>query len=292
MRELMRRHPRIRWTHLFDPVVFTRETANSEELVALVTDARERYQAETGLHLHMYRSFLAHCEVPFRDSPTVDGVDPWSDPDPTGYAVPMTAYMESEMRRMLDGAAALFQEHGLGRPQTFCPGYYASNNALQKALAETGFTVSASAFPVGSDLGNGYPAAWRALSGWDASIDAMTVPYRISTTTLLPGGRPPFHPALDGPLLEIPQTGKIDWMMDRQAMIRLVDRHLERARSGQPSVVAFAIHVNSAARYWDRFDLLFDGIRERARSSGVEVRFLTASRFRRDWLNLMRPTEP
>ena len=292
LRELTRRHPQVKWTHLFNPVAFTQPVAELNRLVAFVKDARDRQGAEIGLHLHMHRSFLDHCGISFRPTPTVHGANPESDVDPTGYAVPMTHYGPLELRGMLERSIALFLSNGLGRPQTFCAGYYAANNALQASLAASGFSVSAAAFPLGSVLGKNFPPAWHVLAGWNTSVDGMTLPYPVSTSSILPGGPPPYHQALDGPLLEIPQTGKIDWMMNRAEMITLFERHLDRARGGERTVVSFSLHENSAARDWDKFDAFFRAVEERSRNAGVAVLYVTAQELRSQWSIRPEPVGP
>ena len=115
---------------------------------------------------------------------------------------------------LLDFTKKAFRERNLGQPKTFCAGFYATSLDLQQEIASHGYTTSAAAFPPGTQFGSKYAPSWHKLSGWDASVTYKSRPYRISQKSILPGSQAPFIIAVDGlPLVEVPQTCKIDWML-------------------------------------------------------------------------------
>ncbi len=285
LRSLTNRHPQMRWTHLYNPAAYTQPTPLREAMEAFVLESKGRHGAEIGVHLHMHASFVRAAGVEFRDRPSLTASRVAGSRDETGYAVPMTAYKRHEMRAMLDWTIAKFEERKLGRPRSFCAGFYATSLPLQESLVAKGFGVSAAAFPTGDRFGRKYAPAWESLSGWDETVRHTTRPYRVSTRTILPGGPEPFLQGEAGPLLEVPQTCKIDWMVSLEDMKAVFRDHLELAQAGVPAAICLAIHEENAADHEAKYDdmLSFVDTQTRVRS-GVRVRYATLSELRAQWL--------
>jgi hypothetical protein len=273
-------HPRVRWTHFFNPVIYTQTTVLRDDIVEFICKAHTQSGAEIALHLHMYKSLLNAAGVAFQAEPSVNSRMVVGSRDATGYSVPMSRYSPAEIHTLLQFSIGTFEKVKLQRPTTFCAGYYTTSLDLQKEIAASGFTASAAAFPPGKEIGDAYPPSWRELAGWDESVTINSRPYRVSQNSILPTGEAPYILANDGqPLVEIPQTGKIDWMVTSDDMRVIFKKHLSMAESGQPTAVCLAIHDMYAKKNFAKFDEVLGFIDEIA-ENGVPVRYATVSEVR------------
>ena len=288
LQRLSVQHPTVHWTHLYNPVAYTQETPLREAMERFV----KRQQAdggEVGVHVHMYRSLVEAAGVPFRQHPSVSAREVEGSHDESGYCVPTTAYAEDEIAAILNYTVRVFSERSLGRPQTFCAGFYTTSVPLQRQVAKHQFTVSAAAFPQRTTIGKEYAPAWQILVGWEGRISHLTRPYWISATTILPEGGAPFLTNKKGRLLEVPQTCKIDWMVSADEMQRIFGEHYQIAKEGTPTAVCLAIHETSASEQEQKFHQVLTHIEERAKTGdGVAVRFVTCSELRGEWLSLTK----
>ena len=194
---------------------------------------------------------------------------------------------------MLEFTRKTFQRRGLGSPKTFCAGFYATNLDLQKEIAARGYTTNAAAFPPGTEFGSKYAPTWHELSGWRESVTFRTPPYRVSQQSILPTGRAPFITVADGrPLVEIPQTCKIDWMVSAEDMKVIFKQHLAIAGEGKPTAVCLAIHETNGEEHFSKYDEVLSYIDNHIRTHGKpRVRYVTASELRSEFLGLWRRAE-
>jgi len=290
LRELTRRHPDIKWTHLYNPVAYSQPTPLRDGMEQVMKEMHDRHGAEIGLHLHMYRSLVEAAGVGFRDSPSLDAEKVEGSRDPSGYAVPMSAYTPDELRALLAWSLRTFETRALPRPRTFCAGFYATSTALQSALASLDFTSSAAAFPAGTEHGREYAPSWRQLAGWDQAIHHFTLPYPVSRDSILPDKGPPYLENSSGLFLEIPQTCKIDWMLDTRQLLVIVQQHLDLANKGRTTAICLALHETSAAEHLDKFDAALTLLdRHRAIPNAPSVQYVTASELRLAFLKQFPP---
>jgi len=98
--------------------------------------------AEVALHLHAWTDFVRDAGVAPRTAPSWAGRG-------DGYDVPLTAFDESETRKLVDRALALMAQHGMPRPTSFRGGGLFASAANLRAVAAAGFTVDASATNAG-----------------------------------------------------------------------------------------------------------------------------------------------
>jgi len=290
-RELSLRHPRMKWTHLYNPAAYTYDTPLLDEIEAYLVEARDVYGAEIGVHLHMYLNFLIEADVEFHD---VRGFLSDNPPDcpggPYGYSASMADYPRSEIQKMLQTSIDLYAVHGFERPTTFCAGFYGASTDLQATLVEEGFTVSAAAFPPGSEYGGWYGECWDIVSGWgDGTLTHWTPPYLVSTDTIMPDGAPPFLLTEDGPLIEIPQNCKNESKMSLGDMIEVYLGHYAIALAGRPTAVCMELHDISAGNYWVTYDSVLSYIEEHSDGGDVPVVFATASEVREALLPALIP---
>ena len=288
LRNLTKNHPKMRWTHLYNPVTYTTPTPLREQMEAYVKESRDEHGAEIGVHLHMYRTFVESAGVEYRIRPSVSAKQARGSSDPSGYSVPMSAYSGDEISKMLEFTRAKFSKQGLGVPKTFCAGFYATSLELQKRIVADGYTASAAAFPPGSEIGAQYAPSWHELSGWDKSVSVRSTPYRVAQKTILPTGSAPFMNAVDGqPFVEIPQNAKIDWMVSAGDMKRIIGFHVEKAKAGQSTAVCLAIHEGSAHEHFKKYDEVLDHVDRLIRENkAVTLRYATVSAVRDQFLRL------
>lgn len=288
LEKLTRLHPKMRWTHLYNPVAYTQETPLREAMERFVKQTRDHHGAEIGTHLHMYRSLLAAAGVTFVADPSVTAQQVEGSRDDSGYAVPITRYSREEIGRLLEHTRKIYQERGLGQPKTFCAGFYATSLDLQNMIAAHGYTTSAAAFPTQTVYGAQYAPSWHALSGWNASVTYKSRPYRISQTSILPGHDAPFINAIDKqPLVEIPQTCKIDWMVSAEEMKLIFKEHLAIARQGTTTAICLAIHETSSEANFEKFHQVLRYIDEHIHSgSQPQVKYITTAELRARILEL------
>ncbi len=258
LRNLSIRHPKMKWTHLYNPVVYTQTSPYLAEIEDYIFESRDVYGAEIGLHLHMFKSFVEAAGVSFRDSPSLNGDNvPGCGSDTGGYSVPFTAYTSEEIGTMIDFSIAKFGSRGLDRPRTFCAGYWATSITSQTVVSEKGFTVSKSALPPGTEYGSSDMTSlcWLMYSGWgDETVTHTTSPYMISSSSILPAGGPPYLWTDEGPMLEFPQNCKVGWMIPTQGLKDIFLDNYNLATPNEPKVIDLVLHDSTAVSQYAKFD--------------------------------------
>ncbi len=168
-------------TVMWNPRVWTTTQVSTERADAMLawTKGRGAKGDEIALHLHAWTDFVRDAGVAPRTAPNWAGRT-------DGYDVPLTAFDESETRKLLDRALALMSTHGLAKPTSFRGGGLFANAANLRSVAAAGFSVDASATPAGT--------FGRLSLPWTLAKDAQ--PYRPSSTDANAAG--------DLPLLEVP----------------------------------------------------------------------------------------
>ena len=278
-------HPKMRWTHLYNPVAYTQDTPLRAKMEMYVKQSRDEHGAEIGVHLHMYESLLDAAGVEFIRQPSLNAKTVDGSSDPSGYAVPMTRYSRAEITRLLEFTQRVFHRQKLGTPRTFCAGFYATSLQLQLEIAAHGYLTSAAAFPPGTEFGAQYAPSWHKLSGWSSIVTYKTTPYRVSRRSILPNGSPPFIAVGDGrDLVEIPQTCKIDWMVSAEDMKAIFRHHLAVATDGKPTAICFAIHETSGNEHFSKYDEVLSDVDQYAIGSKPRVRYVTTTELRTEFL--------
>ena len=120
--------------------------------------------------------------------------------------------------------------------------------------------------------------------------------YKISEETILPIGTAPYIKAKDGkPLIEFPQTCKIDWMVSVEHMKTIFREHLKFCKQGQMSAVCLAIHENNAAQHLEKYDTVLNYIDEQILSNaekGIRIEYSTLSAIRDNFFESKANLEP
>jgi hypothetical protein len=172
---------KIPMTVMWNPRVWTTAQVSPGRADAMLawTKARAGKGDEVALHLHAWTDYVRDAGVAPRTAPNWAGRS-------DGYDVPLTAFNESETRKLLDRGLELMSAHGMAKPTSFRGGGLFGNAANLRAIAAAGFSVDASGTPAGS--------FGRLPLPWTLAKDAQ--PYRPSSTDANASG--------ELPLLEVP----------------------------------------------------------------------------------------
>ena len=117
-------------TIMWNPRVWTTGdvTAFSADAMLAWTKGRAAKGDEVALHLHAWTDFVRTAGVTPRTAPNWAGRS-------DGYDVPLTAFDETETRKLLDLALRLMNDHGMTKPTSFRGGGLFANAANLRAVA-------------------------------------------------------------------------------------------------------------------------------------------------------------
>jgi hypothetical protein len=187
-------------TIMWNPRVWTTTDVSAERAQVMqqwTMNIANAGNGEIALHLHAWTDFVRAAGVAPRTAPNWGGRS-------DGYDVPLTAFDETETKKLIDHALRLMAEHGMPRPTTFRAGGLFANAANLRAVAAAGFTVDTSATPAG---GFG-----RLVLPWTLKPDAQ--PYRPSAIDANEVG--------DLPLLEVPNIGGNTYALDTRTIAPVI----------------------------------------------------------------------
>lgn len=199
--ELHDLHPELVITHLMGPYTFTDPAvpqARRDEIVSWVTDQRDMYGDEIGLHVHPRCTFVEAAGLPCLTQPSVA----YPQGDVTGYTVRLGAYTRDEWNTMFAKADEIWASVGFGKPVAFRAGAWTLETHVAQALADSGFVVDSS------------PVNWAYMEEWEGSdlltwnqqqwgpINDTSQPYFPTEDSILPGGS-----GAQIPLLLAPDNG-------------------------------------------------------------------------------------
>lgn len=213
----------IRGTIMWNSRAWTTPQVAPERADAMVawTRARAAKGDEVALHVHAWTDFVRDAGVTPRTAPNWSGRS-------DGYDVPLTAFDESETRKLIDRAVELMTAHGLPRPTSFRAGGLFANAANLRAISAAGFTVDSSAAPAG---GFG-----RLPLPWTLAKDAQ--PYRPSRDDANATG--------DLPLLEAPNIAGNTYALTVNTIQPTIRDDLAMlAPAGQPATARRALTLVS-----------------------------------------------
>jgi hypothetical protein len=196
-----------------------------------------------GLHIHGWKSLFEKSGVEFRSSPTFWGTGSVAlpCPDDCGHEVPISAYSESELRKVVRTSLDVLERQGFGRPTTFRAGGWLATPTVQNAIRAEGLTTDSSAVPaqfLQPRLGSKPLYAWvREL--WP-QLTPTTQPFVLHTT--------------QGDLKELPDNGALADYMSADQMIAVFRQGMAYADAhpGQSALVHIGFHQETAAQYLPR----------------------------------------
>ena len=222
---LHRDHPEMRITHFWAPYTYTDPNVTPDrqtELDTWITQQHATFGDEIGLHIHPYCTFVEHAGLTcITDRSTV-----YPGGDPTGYTIEVAAYGRTNFGVLLQDAAGIFAQHGLGKPRTFRAGGWTADLSTFQALVDNDFIADTSALNwarieewKGKELYDWTMAHW-------APIDDTSQPYYPSDTDVLAHGTMP--------MLEVPDNGVMIDYVTQQEIDGIFDANWDGAPFATP----------------------------------------------------------
>lgn len=145
MKAFRKDYPEIPIQHFLNAAYFTKKDADPKVLVENIRSVLKADDLQ-GLHIHAWRSLITASGVEFRKEPAFRGpLDLEKCTPDCGHDVNLTAYSESEMRRVIRFSLDTLTKQGFDRATTFRAGAWQSDKKVFRALVAEGITQDASA---------------------------------------------------------------------------------------------------------------------------------------------------
>lgn len=237
IKDFRQRFPSIPLIQFFNPAYLTR-SSHDPETVAEIMKSTTRPNDITALHLHGWKSLIESAGVAFRSAPTIWGhrLDPRLCRDDCGGEVPISAYTQKEITRIIDHSCGLLETYNLGRPEGFLAGAWMASHAVFEALAENQIWYDFSLVPASTlapDL-EAFPVYSWIRKLWDQS-SPLVQPKKIYTSQGW-----------------IHEMGNNAATMDYQSttdLLELFRAHVQRANaSGKTQFVHISFYQETAAK--------------------------------------------
>ncbi|HEY5926923.1 MAG TPA: hypothetical protein VIV11_34790 [Kofleriaceae bacterium] len=228
-------HPGLVMTHFWPPYTYTDPMLaepRREELNNWIKKQRDTHKDEIGLHIHPYCHFVeAAGQTCITDQSTV------YTSDTSGYTIKLSAYARQPMGALLQHAATIFNQRGLGTPRTFRAGGWTADLQTLLALADNGYVADTSALNwmhieewLGKEL-----YTWN-MTHW-GPINDTSQPYYPSLTDPLTSS-----PGNNIAMLEVPDNGvMIDYLSTPQ-MKAIFDANWDGAPLAAPKTLMMGFH--------------------------------------------------
>ena len=229
-------HPSMVMTHFWAPYTYTDSQVTDtrrDQLDTWLKKQRDTYGDEIGLHIHPYCHFVEQAgETCITDQSTV------YTSDATGYTIKLSAYTRQSMGALLQHAAVLFEQRGLGAPKTFRAGGWTANIDTLLALADNGFVADTSALNwihIKEEWEGKELYTWN-MSNW-GPINDTSQPYYPSMTNPLVS-----EPGANMSMLEVPDNGvMIDYVSVAQ-MNAIFDANWDGTPLSAPRTLMMGFH--------------------------------------------------
>jgi hypothetical protein len=246
-------HPSMVITHFWAPYTYTDPAvtdARRDELTTWIKKVHDTYGDEIALHIHPWCNFVEDAGVTcITDQSTV------YDSDTTGYTIKLSAYGREPMSQLLQHAAAIFEQRGLGTPKTFRAGGWTADINTLLALADNGYVADSSA------LNWKYIEEWegKELYTWNMThwgpIDDTSQPYYPSTTDPLTSS-----PGANIATLEVPDNGVMIDYVSTPEMTAIFDANWDGTPLATPTTLMMGFHpsMNFPDSQYLRVDSLLD----------------------------------
>jgi hypothetical protein len=234
--------PEVRMVQFLNAAYFTKLGANSADLKTKIRSTLLPTD-ELGLHIHGWKRLFEASGVTFRATPNFWGTNELSNDCAfdCGHEVPISAYDEPELEKVVKFSISTLESHGFGRAKSFRAGGWMARENVRQALVANGITWDSSAVPqpfLSQEL-RGLPLLEWLGELWSGTT-AASQPYRITT------------PA--GSLNEVPDNGALADYVTAEEMVAVFQQAKERYLQNKsvPQVVSLGFHQETAARYLPR----------------------------------------
>lgn len=239
--QMHREHPELRITHFIGPYTFTDPTlpvVRQQFLAEWLVEQRDTFTDEIGLHIHPYCHFVESAGLTcITDQSTV------YTQDVTGYTIKCAAYDRQQFGTLLEHAAALFEQHGLGRPRTFRAGGWTASIDTLAALADKGFTADTSALN------------WARIEEWEGRNNGELYRWNMENWGPINDTSQPYFPNEQIPtsdaapnltILEVPDNGVMIDYVSLDEMNGLFDANWSGEPLATPSVLMMGFHPSKS----------------------------------------------
>lgn len=228
-------HPEIVITHFWAPYTYTDPAVTDgrrSELDAWLKQQRDMFGDEIGLHIHPYCHFVeAAGQTCITDQSTVYAEDL------SGYTIKLAAYGVQPMSALLQHAALLFDQRGLGTPRTFRAGGWTADINTLHALADNGYIADTSALNWKriEEWGRSELYAWT-MSNWN-QIDDTSQPYYPGTANPVAS-----QPGSNLAMLEVPDNGVMIDYVSIEEMNGIFDANFDGTPLDTPKTLMMGFH--------------------------------------------------
>ena len=221
--------PNVRLTHFLNAAYYTKLAPDDVRAAVNATDQIRtalRDGDEIGLHVHADDHLLRAAGVAPKKFPSWNNL-----PDETGHSVPLSAFSEEEVRRIVAWSCRTLERQGFKRPTAFRAGGWHAGGNVMNALAAEGFAVDSSEVPT-----DWLPRHFGEVPDLWPDATRVSQPYHLQ----------------DG-LVEVPDNG---CLADYVTADQMVDTFKAVVQSGQreakPVVLSLGFHQETAAKFLPR----------------------------------------
>lgn len=259
---LRTRFPSLKLIHFLNAAYFTKLGANPTDTRTRISRAL-RSGDEHGLHIHGWKRLVEASGVTFRSTPTFWGTDKLTNDcnSDCGHEVPISAYTEAELRKVIAFSSAKLAASGFTRPISFRAGGWMAAPHVRTALVKENFIYDHSAVPskyLQGEIGT--------LPVWDWVDDLWKGTSETSQPKALPED-----------LMEIPDNGALSDYMRADEMVSVYRSLRSQALSGKRPVLSVGFHQETADRFLPILTAALTSIQAEATKDGIAVESVTST---------------
>ena len=257
-------HPGMVMTHFWPPYTYTDPAitpARRDELDAWIKKQRDEFHDEIGLHIHPWCHFVESAGLTcITDQSVVYATDT------SGYTIKLSAYGMQPMSTLLQRAAEIFNERGLGTPRTFRAGAWTADINTLHALDANGYLADTSALN------------WSRIEEWQR---AELYAWNQRNWSTITDTSQPYHPSETDPqtstpganlaLLEVPDNGVMIDYVSLVEMNAIFDLNFDGTPFATPKTLMMGFHpaMQMSQEEYGRVDGFLKYADERLASKGT-----------------------
>ena len=219
--------PNVRLTHFLNAAYYTKLAPGDVRGAVNASDQIRtalRDGDEIGLHVHADEHLLRAAGVVPKKFPSWNNL-----PDETGHSVPLSAFSEDEVRRIVAWSCRTLEQQGFKRPTAFRAGGWHAGGNVMNALAAEDFAVDSSEVPT-----DWLPRHFGEVPDLWPDATRVSQPYHLQ----------------DG-LVEVPDNGCLADYVTSDQMVDTFKAVVQSGR-GKPVVLSLGFHQETAAKFLPR----------------------------------------
>ena len=253
-------HPHIPMLHFLNAAYFTKKNSDAEKIKNKMHRVLNK-DDEYGLHIHSWKTLVTRAGVEYRSTPTWSR---WGDSGDCsrdcGHGVPLWAYTEKELRKVIRFSLDTLENQGFGRAISFRSGGWMSSKKVLTALAREGLTMDASAVPRGF-LESSQPVITSWVDKIWGRIKTTSQPYEVET--------------VGGKILEFPNNGCLSDYMTGKMMLSVFKDNVEVWQKDQDKniFVSIGFHQETAERYLPQLERAIELIEKYSKKYKVSMAY-------------------